>query len=115
MLLHCCRTQRTTTTRPKNASLVTRAGTFSFARAIVAGGGLILLPKCPACLAAYLAVVSGIGISLTAARFLQAVLLLICIASLAYFAVKAISALLESSSETGRIGNPACGSRSQWL
>jgi len=32
---------------------------------------LALLPKCPACVAAYVVTATGIGISLTAARILQ--------------------------------------------
>jgi hypothetical protein len=51
---------------------------------------LAVLPKCPACLAAYVALGTGIGLSLTAATYIRLSLLLLCMASLVYFAIKAV-------------------------
>ena len=51
---------------------------------------LAVLPKCPACLAAYVALGTGIGLSLTAATYIRLSLVVLCGASLAYFAVKAV-------------------------
>jgi hypothetical protein len=59
-------------------------------RSLDAGGSelsavvLILLPKCPACLAAYLAAGAGIGVTLTTASHLRTALLALSLAGLAY-------------------------------
>lgn len=49
---------------------------------------LAVLPKCPACLAAYVALGTGIGLSLTAATYLRLWLIVACVASLMFFVVK---------------------------
>jgi hypothetical protein len=51
---------------------------------------LAVLPKCPACLAAYVAVGTGIGLSLTTVTYLRLSLIVACVASLIFFAAKMI-------------------------
>ena len=58
-----------------------------FAAWTVPGGILVLLPKCPACLAAYLALGTGLGISVSTATYLRLALVMLCVASLTYLAL----------------------------
>ena|SRR5207248_1793108 len=54
-----------------------------------------LLPKCPACLAAYVAVWTGIGLSFSAATNLRVSLLVLCVGSLLFLATKNARCLLH--------------------
>jgi hypothetical protein len=49
------------------------------------------MPKCPACLAAYVAVWTGLGLSLTTATWLRGALLFACVASLLFVFVKQVN------------------------
>ncbi len=63
-------------------------GPSEIARCIVPSAILALLPKCPACLAAYLAMGSGMGISVVAAGYVRAGLIGLSAVSLGFFVVR---------------------------
>jgi hypothetical protein len=78
---HCCQIKTRAGDKPRQpASRLRRGG--AIAGWIVPSVTLVLLPKCPACVAAYVALATGIGISLPTATYLRAMLVVLCVASL---------------------------------
>ena len=75
---------------PRQASRSQRGR--GFAQWFIPGAILVLLPKCPLCVAAYVAMLSGIGISFATASLLRASLLILCIAALLFLVVKRLMA-----------------------
>jgi hypothetical protein len=82
---HCCqiKTQASDNTRRPASQL--RRGR-EIAGWIVPSVTLALVPKCPVCLAAYVALATGIGVSLPTATYLRTILVALCVASLAFIA-----------------------------
>ncbi len=61
---------------------------------VVPGAMLALIPKCPVCVAAYLALGTGLGISLSTARYLRAMLVAVCVAWLVFVAARRLRAVI---------------------
>jgi len=59
-------------------------------RWVVPAALLALMPKCPLCLAGYIALATGVGLSFTVASWLRLGLIILCVAALVWFVVKAI-------------------------
>jgi hypothetical protein len=55
---------------------------------------LVLLPKCPACIAAYLAIGTGIGVTISTAAHLRTLLLVVCAACMTYVGVRHVLRLI---------------------
>jgi len=49
---------------------------------------LALMPKCPFCVMAYVALFTGIGISVSTARWIQIMMVMVCVSSLGYLVAR---------------------------
>ncbi|WP_051945897.1 hypothetical protein [Verrucomicrobium sp. BvORR106] len=63
---------------------------------------LALIPKCPACVAGYVALATGIGITLPTASFVRGSLIALCLVSLAILAVRRVRRLNAARAAVSR-------------
>ncbi len=93
---HCCRiATRDGANAPRPASRWRRGG--EFAGWLVPSATLVLLPKCPLCVAAYVALFTGVGLSFSNASKLRTSLLVLCVAALLCLALKRLWRVLQAS------------------
>ena len=55
---------------------------------VVPGATLALLPKCPACVAGYVALASGVGVSFSTAAYIRTALVVACVFVLVFVAAR---------------------------
>jgi hypothetical protein len=90
---HCCQIQTRAGDDVRRPASRLRRGR-DIAGWIVPGVTLALLPKCPVCVAAYVALATGIGISLPTATYLRATLVVLCVASLTFVIARPLRNLI---------------------
>jgi Flp pilus assembly protein TadB len=61
------------------------------ARWIAPGAALAIVPKCPACIAAYIALATGVGVSMTTAAHIRIALIAVCVSALAFAAARRLT------------------------
>jgi hypothetical protein len=64
---------------------------------VAPGAALAIMPKCPACIAVYLALATGVGVSMTAAAHIRFGLIAVCVAALAFVAARRFARFAGSS------------------
>lgn len=57
---------------------------------IVPGVLLVLIPKCPMCVAAYIALVTGVGVSVSTAAYLRMGMIGLCVMALLLLAMQSL-------------------------
>ncbi|MBA4015851.1 MAG: hypothetical protein C0483_01550 [Pirellula sp.] len=79
----CCHRDETSSASAARP-LIRAAGWF------IPSAALVLMPKCPACLAAYFAMATGLGISLSTASYTRTLLISLCIGLLVTMAGRSV-------------------------
>lgn len=82
---HCCETANSGKSKPSTFKV------REYLAWLLPSAMLVVLPKCPACLAAYVALWTGLSLSFSTAANLHWAMVLLCAASLLFLSVKRLS------------------------
>ncbi|RYD32072.1 MAG: hypothetical protein EOP85_22120 [Verrucomicrobiaceae bacterium] len=80
---------------------IQRQRAAGFAGWIVPSLMLVLMPKCPACFAAYVALGSGIGISLSVAAAVRTALIVLCVVALVFLVARPVCRRFSARRQNG--------------
>jgi hypothetical protein len=81
----CCEdSSQVTETASSARSIGSMRRLRDFAGWVAPGAALAIVPKCPACVAAYIALATGVGVSMTTAADIRIALIAACVAALAF-------------------------------
>jgi hypothetical protein len=73
---------------------------LDFAGWVVLSALLVLMPKCPACFAAYIAIGTGLGLSITVATHFRILLIILSVGSLLLMAARQVRRVIVRESAT---------------
>jgi len=81
--MNCC--SKFINTRPSRSKRL-----FDLGKWFAPGAALLLIPKCPLCIVAYVAAVTGVGLSLSTAHNLRLALIAASIAAIAFLVIRSL-------------------------
>jgi hypothetical protein len=84
----CCKATTRTATENPIAGHPGRGRVVAATKWIIPAAVLALLPKCPMCVAAYIALATGFSISLPLATWIRTGLLMACLGTMAYLSIR---------------------------
>ena len=70
---------------------------LKFTKWIIPGIVLAILPKCPLCVAAYVAIGTGVSLSFNSAAWIRWIIIILCVGSFLYLAVVSASKILRKA------------------
>jgi hypothetical protein len=99
---HCCETSIGGNAGGDSRSPRVRRRFLRVAEWLIPGIILAILPKCPLCIVAYVAIGTGIGLSVSTAANARILIITLCVGFLAFFAAKHLYRLVAATVTTDR-------------
>jgi hypothetical protein len=92
--MNCCHTDGDPAAPAVPAPSRRSRRTASFVQWAIPITALALIPKCPACVGAYILLFTGVGLSVSAASVTRWILISLCMAALGYLCIRAVRRVL---------------------